>query len=461
MRLLIIPLVIGLSACSMTPALVKPNSNLASVYPMVKPLDSRVKVVNLGWHSIFKEPRLQKLIELALANNHDLRLATLNVEAVQAQYGIQKAANLPSIDASASATRQRTLDSDSNASTPTTIQEQYGLNVGLNAFEIDLFGRVKSLSDAALDRYLASEQGQKAAQIALIASVADSYYAERLAYEQQQLAEQTLRDWQQSLDLARQLKSANQNSELDVAQAESQVATAEADLEARKRTVAQAHNALQLLIGTELPVNLPSAALLERSDITRYVPVGLPSELLTNRPDIMQAELNLQAANADIGAARAAFFPRISLTTNVGYASTQMAGLFGGENRVWSFSPQITIPIFQGGRLKSELKIAEIRKQSSIVQYEQAIHTAFREVADGLAGRATYDRQIQAQRRVVTSLEHRTKLSELRYKAGIDGRLELLDSQRQLYSAKQGLLELRRSELGNMIALYKAIGGGV
>ena len=462
MRLLILPLVLALSACSLTPELVTPALPVPSTFQGEEGSASQTHAADLGWRTMFGDPRLQRLIELALTNNRDLRLAALNVDAVQAQYGIQRAARLPGVDATGSATRQRTAaDNDANSDAPSEIQEQYGLNVGLNAFEIDLFGRVRSLSDAAFARYLASDFGRRATQISLIGAVADAYFAERLAQEQRQLAEHTLADWRQSLDLARRLKEANQNSGLDVAQAEGQVASAEADREARTRAVAQAHNALQLLVGSELPENLPAPLGLEAQPVVTQPPEGLPSELLIRRPDIQQAERNLVAANADIGAARAAFFPRLSLTASLGYASPDMSDLFNGGSRVWTFAPQITLPIFQGGKLRAELRLAEVRKSSAVTEYERAIQIAFREVADGLAGRKTHGRQIEAQTRAVASAERRTELSNLRYRAGVDGRLELLDSQRQLYAAQQTLLDLRRNEFGNAVALYKALGGGL
>jgi len=353
------------------------------------------------------------------------------------------------------------LATDSAGRSNREVSQQMGLNVGVSAFELDLFGRVRALSDAALARYLASEHGREAAQIALVGAVAEAYFAQQLADEQRQLAERTLTDWRQSLALARLLKQAEQNSDLDVAQAEGQVALAEADLEARRRAQAQAGNALQLLVAGELPSDLPPALPLERQPLVARLPAGLPADLLLTRPDLRQAEQMLIAANADIGAARAAFFPQISLTASFGYASTSLGGLFNPSGQVWRFAPQISQPLFQGGRLRAEQRLAEVRKSEAIAQYERAIQTAFREVADALAGTATYDRQIEAQLRAVSTAERRLALSSLRYQAGFDGRLELLDAQRQLYAARQALLELRREDIVNTVALYKALGGGL
>ncbi len=460
--LLILPLLSGLSACSLTPTLERPVAPVPASFPVAAAAPaSTLPASALGWRAMFGDPRLQRLIDLALVNNRDLRLATLNVEAAQAQANIQRAARLPAVGLDGSRPRERALSADTSGQTSREVNQQSGVNVALSAFELDLFGRVRALSDAAFARYLASEQGRDAAQIALVGAVAEAYFAQRLADEQLQLTERTLADWQQSLVLARLLKQAEQSSSLDVAQAEGQVAQAEADLEARRRALAQADNALQLLVGSELPGDLPVGLPLERQSVIAQLPAGLPADLLLNRPDLRQAEQILVAANADIGAARAAFFPQISLTASFGYASTSLGSLFDPVGQVWRFAPQISQPLFQGGRLRAELRLAEVRKDEAVAQYERAIQTAFREVADALAGTATFDRQIEAQLRAVSAAERRLQLSDLRYRAGVDGRLELLDAQRQLQAARQTLLELRREEISNQVALYKSLGGGL
>ncbi|CAM3727645.1 efflux transporter outer membrane subunit [Ectopseudomonas alcaliphila] len=463
MRLLLtLPLLVCLSACSLTPTLGRPAAPVAASFPVAAATSaSTLPASALGWRAMFGDPRLQRLIDLALANNRDLRLAALNVEAARAMFNIQEAARLPSVSLDASHARERALAQGNSGESRREVNRQVAVNVGTSAFELDLFGRVRSLSDAALARYLASEQGRDAAQIALGGAVAEAYFAQRLADEQLQLTERTLTDWQQSLELARLLKQAEQNSSLDVAQAEGQVALAEADLEARRRALAQADNALQLLVGSELPGDLPAGLPLERQSVIAPLPAGLPADLLLNRPDLRQAEQVLVAANADIGAARAAFFPQISLTASFGYASTSLGGLFDPARQVWRFAPQISQPLFQGGRLRAELRLAKVRKSEAVAQYERAIQTAFREVADALAGTATFDRQIEAQLRAVSTAERRLALSDLRYCAGVEGRLELLDAQRQLQSARQALLELRREEIANRVALYKSLGGGL
>lgn len=460
--LMVVALVTGLSACSMTPDLQRPAPPVPASFPESAALQgAAVPSSEMGWRTMFADPQLQRLIELALAHNRDLRLAALNVDAARAMFNIQQSTRLPSVSLDASRTRERALAQDNSGESRREVSNQVAVNVGVSAFELDLFGRVRSLSDAALARYLASEQGRDAAQISLIGAVADAYFARQLADEQRQLAQRTLKDWQQSLKLARLLQDAKQNSGLDVAQAEGQVASAEADLQARQRAYVQAGNALQLLVGEALPADLPAARELARQPLVARLPAGLQSDMLLVRPDIRQAEQTLSAANADIGAARAAFFPQVSLTASFGYASTSLGSLFDPSRQVWRFAPQISQPLFQAGRLRAELRLAKVRKSEAVVQYERAIQVAFREVADALAGAATLDRQIEAQTRVVGSAQRRVALSDLRYQAGVDGRLELLDAQRGLYAAQQSLLELRRDAAINSVALYKALGGGV
>ncbi|MCG6403267.1 efflux transporter outer membrane subunit [Vibrio fluvialis] len=442
-----------ITGCSLAPEYQTPSVD--TLYNVVDTKNASQKpAVDLSWKSAFTEPRLQLLISLALENNKDLRLATLNVAAAKAQYGIQRSYRLPSLDATISGTRQRGENDIGGVSTTS----EYGAGLGISAFEIDLFGYARSMSEAAFYRYLVTKQGKKSAELVLISAVADAYHAQLLAKEQLSLSQQTLVDWENSLELARQLKAAEQSSALDVAQAEGQVATAEADLQARQRSLALSNHALQLLLGQSLPEDLSEPSTLENQPL-QVMPKNLTSELIFNRPDIIQAELNLKAANADIGAARAAFFPRISLTASTGYSSQDVKNLFDGESRVWSFSPQISIPLFNAGKLKSELRLAEIRKSSAIISYEQAVQTAFKEVADGLSGLETFGLQIKAQERAVNSASKRAELSLLRYRAGVDDRLELLDAQRQLYAERQVLIDLKGAELANYVALYKALGG--
>ncbi len=477
--LAMMPLLALLSACTLAPPLERPAPPVPAVFPdyggragaaaaspppgtAVRP---DVAASDLGWRDMFEDPRLQQLIAAALEHNRDLRLAALQAEAVQAQYRIQRSARWPEVALDASASRERGAragtGSDAAGGAGAAVSGQAALSVGVSAFELDLFGRVRSLSDAALARYLASEHGHRAARIALVGAVADAYFAQRLAQEQLRLTGHTLADWRQSLELARLWRQAGQNSGLDVVQAEGQVASAEADLEARQRALDQADNALRLLLGSDPPAGLPDPMPLEAQPVAARLPAGLPSGLLLARPDLLQAEQALVAAHADVGAARAAFFPRIALTASVGRASDSLGGLFDAGWGTWRFAPQITQPLFDRGRLRGELRLAQVRRSEAVAQYERAIQIAFREVADALAGAATYGRQIDAQARTVASATRRVELSELRYRAGTEGRLELLDARRQQYAAQQALLDLRRAELGNAVALYKALGGGL
>ncbi|ARR54801.1 efflux transporter outer membrane subunit [Rhizorhabdus wittichii] len=460
------------SACSMNPRLDIPKPPVATHYPDATAAEP-ASAAAIDWRTMFGDPRLQALVDLALANNRDLRVSTLNVEAARAQFRVARGAMLPQVDANGSYTRQRIPTSTASAGiggatgggtgagAPSGFEfGQYSANAALTSFEIDLFGRLRSQSQAAFERYLASDEGRRSARIALIGSVVDAYLAERLAAEQLALTERTMADWNSSLDITRRQHEAKQVSGLELAQAEGQVQQAAADLAAGQRALAQAGNALQLLVGAPIPADLPAPIPLADQPIMTQLPAGLPSDLIANRPDIRQAERELVAANADVGAARAAFFPRLSLTGLFGFTSLAFDDLFKGDNRSWSFTPQISQPIFRGGSLRGELRLAKVQKSIAIANYEKAIQTGFREVADGLAGRATFARQLDAQRKAVDAAERRARLSDMRYRVGFDSRLELLDAQRSQYAAQQAMLELRRQELSSATGLYRALGGG-
>lgn len=453
-------------ACSMNPKLQVPPPPVAQAYPDAASAEP-ASAAALDWRTMFGDPRLQQLISLALENNRDLRVTALNVEAARAQFRVARGAQLPQVDGNASYSRQR-VSAASSAGVGGGAAggqggfefSQFSANAALTSFEIDLFGRLRSQSQAAFERYLASDEGRRAARIALIGSLVDAYLDERLAEEQLAQTDRTVRDWTASLDITRKLYTARQVSGLDIAQAEGQVRQAEADHAMRSRALSEARNALQMLVGAPLPTNLPTAIPLMDQPIQTQLPAGLPSELIENRPDIRQAEHELVAANADVGAARAAFFPRISLTAMFGFTSLALDSLFDNASRAWSFTPQVSQPIFRGGSLRGELRLAEVRKSIAVAQYERAIQAAFREVADGLAGRATFARQSDAQRQALAAATRRAELSTLRYRAGVDSRLELLDAQRSDYAARQAMLDLRRQELSSAAGLYRALGGG-
>lgn len=458
-------------ACSMNPRLDMPAVPVPASYPDAGAQEPP-SAAALDWHEMFGDPRLQKLIELALENNRDLRVAALNVEAARSQFRVARGAQLPQLGLQGAYTRQRVpletaaagVGGAAPGGTPAGPSgfefEQFSANAALTSFEIDLFGRLRSQSQAAFERYLGTEEGRRAARISLIGSVSDAYFNERLAAEQLALTERTLADWRTSLDIARQRRDARQDSGVEVAQAEGQVYQAEADLSGRRRALAECRNALQLLVGTELSSGLPAPIDLMAQPVFTRPSVGMSSDLLTNRPDIRQAERELRAANADVGAARAAFFPRISLTGLFGFTSLAFDNLFKGDNQTWSFSPSLTQPIFNGGSLRGSLKLAEVRKSIAVAQYERAIQAAFREVADGIAGRETFGGQITSTSAALAAADNRVKLSNLRYRAGLDSRLELLDAQRSRYAVQQTLLDLRRQELSSAAGLFRALGGG-
>lgn len=458
-----------LAGCSMNPRLSLPRAPVPSTFEDATSPDTD-NAADLGWREMFGDPRLQRLIELALVDSRDLRIAILNVETARAQARVQHAGQLPQLSASGGYSRQRTPATVAGAGVglPSDQGGQSGYEVGqsstqiaLGAFEIDLFGRLRSQSQAAFARYLASAEGRRTTQITLVGAVADAYLNERLAEEQLALAQSTLDDWQRSLDVTRKLRAASQNSGIDVAQAEGQVQQARADLEERQRVLKQARNALTLVVGAPLPADLPPPVPLMAQPIPTRLPAGLPSDLLEHRPDIRQAEHELVASNADVGAARAAFFPRLTLTAAFGTSSLALQSLFAGSNQTWSFSPQMVIPIFQGGQLRGNLDLAKIRTSVAVATYERTIQTAFREVLDGLAARATFDLQQEAQARAADLAARRLHLVEMRYKAGMDSRLDLLDAQRTSYTARRTLLDVRRSNLSAAVALYRALGGGL
>ncbi|RKF29782.1 efflux transporter outer membrane subunit [Paraburkholderia fungorum] len=412
---------------------------------------------DIGWRDFFADARLQRLIDIALKNNRDLRVSVLNIQASQAQYQIARAALFPTLNAAASQSKQRTPKDLS--STPSTITNTY--SVGLNAsWEIDFFGRIQSLKDQALAQYLATAQARKAAEIALVSQVANQYMTVLELDDLLKVTQNTLKTAQESYRITKLQFDNGTGSELDLRQSETVVEQANANLQSQARLRAQADNALVLLVGEPLPDDLPPGMTLDNQNLLTDIPAGLPSDLLTRRPDIMEAEENLLAANANIGAARAAFFPKVSLTGSFGTLSPSLGGLFKPGSAAWSFAPSITLPIFEGGQNKANLDLATVQKNIQIATYEKAIQTAFREVADALAARGTYDQQIQALERNTFAEQRRLDLSDLRYKNGVDSYLSVLTAQTDLYSAQQLLVTARMQRLQNLVTLYQALGGG-
>lgn len=449
-----------LTGCSLAPKYERPDASIATVYPTeTGSAGANATATAVGWRNFFPDQRLQSLIETALANNRDLRITALRIEEARAQYNIQSADLLPTLNASAGGSRSRTPGS-LTLSGNSTVSSSYQVGLSLASFELDFFGRVRSLNNAALAQYLATEEAARAAKISLVAEVAKAYLAERAFAEQYELARKTVESREAAYKLARQRFDVGASSALDLRQNEILAQSARASLAVLTRQRAQAANALTLLVGTPSTVLPPEQSLSTQSIVTD-IPAGLPSDLLTRRPDIRAAEQRLRAANANIGAARAAFFPRISLTAGIGTASNALDGLFEANSRTWSFAPQLLLPIFDAGRNSANLSLAEIRNNVAVAEYEKAIQSAFREVADALAARAALDEQIDAQRAVQEAQAERLKLADLRYQSGVASSLDVLDAQRELFSAEQALVQARLLRLTNAIDLYRALGGGV
>lgn len=408
--------------------------------------------VDVPWQQFFNDERLESLIALALQNNRDLRVAVASIEQARAIYQIQRADQVPNVNLGAIGNRLTNPDGSITAS--------YVVGLSLASFELDFFGRVKSLSDAALDLYLASEEARRSAQITLIAAVANAYYSVLADNEQLALAVRTSQTREVSLQLTQLRFDNGVASELDMAQARSLVEGARVAQAALTRLRAQDENALVLLVGTPVKLDLAPDARLAGTQVGPTLPAGLPSELLTHRPDIRQAEQQLRAANANIGAARAAFFPRISLTASTGFASGDLLGLFDSGTLAWSFTGQLLQPIFDGGRNQANLDGAKAARDIGVAQYEKSIQTAFREVADALAARATLGAQLQAQRAQAQAEELRFQLAELRYRNGVTSFLDVLDAQRALFTTQLAAVQVQLSKIQNEVTLYKVLGGG-
>lgn len=453
-----------LGGCSMIPDYQRPEAPVDSLWPLGEAYtasgmsETNTAADALGWREFFRDPALQRLVQTALANNRDLRIAALNVEAYRAQHRIQRAELFPSVSAAGSGTRQR-LPGDLSGSGEAATSGQYSATIGASAWEIDFFGRLRSLNEQALQQYFASAEAQRSTQISLVASVANAYLTLQADQALLQLTGETLDTYRKSYALTERSFNAGVADALSLSQARTAVQSAEASLAQYTRLVAQDRNALALLLGGGVPGDLPQGAVLDQ-DLLAEVPAGLPSDLLQRRPDLLQAEHSLKAANASIGAARAAFFPNISLTANAGSASSELSGLFDGGSGTWLFQPQISLPIFTAGSLKASLDYAEVQKDIQVASYEKAIQTAFQEVADGLAARTTYAQQLDAQRALVSTSEEYYRLAERRFRTGVDSYLTLLDAQRQLFSAQQQLISDRLNQLTSEVNLYKALGGG-
>lgn len=446
-----------LSACvNLAPQYESPDMPVASQWPAFSPeqdVDGSLQsAAQMPWQSLIEDEKLRQLIQMALENNRDLRIAALNIERTRAQYQIQRAALFPEIAASGGQVAQHM----GNVTTRT-----YSLGVGISSYELDLFGRVRNLQDAALEMYLATEASRQATHISLVSQVTGSYMALAADMDTARLARETLRSRQQHYDLQVERAAAGVGSDLTLRQAEGELETARANVLSANLAIATDRNALELLLGSPLPNTLlPGDSSLQGVLSTSEVPPGLPSDLLLNRPDIKAAEHKLLSAHANIGAARAAFFPTISLTASVGRASNELSNLFDGGGSSWSFAPQIYLPIFNGGRLRAQKEISEVDRKIAVAEYERSIQSAFREVSDALAQRQVIDGQLVAQQKRTGAAQAAHDLIQTRYDNGIASYLEVLDAQRTLFAAQQILIQTQLARQSNLITLYKAIGGG-
>ena len=452
-------LALTLGGCSLAPAYVRPASPVPAAFPPAQEAAAAPLATDVAWQDYFTDARLRAVIDQALANNRDLRAATLNIERAQALYRIQRAELFPALSAGANVSTQRIPEEvarDGEAYTST----QYTVALGVSGWEVDLFGRLRSLKAAALERYLATEQAAVATRLALVASVAQAYLTRAADAESLQLANATLETLQSSLGLIQKSRDLGIASDLEFNQVKSQVEAARANVARYTALVAADANTLQVLVGAPVSADLLPASL---AAVTPPAPIaaGLSSEVLLRRPDILSAEYLLRSANANIGAARAAFFPRISLTMGVGIASSELSSLFGGGTGMWSFAPQIVQPIFNSGSLKAKVKVSELDREIAVAGYEKGIQVAFAEVSTALTYRRTLVSQREAQEALVKALEETYRLYDARFKAGLDGYLGVLVAQQALISAQQALVGVRLSEQANLVTLYKVLGGGV
>lgn len=466
LRLSIVATAVLAAGCSLQPLYQRPAAPIAPTFPAGDAY--RVSVgtsgaialpaAETGWRDFLADARLQRLVEIALQNNRDLRVALLNVAEVQAQYRVQRAALFPQLSGTAGATQSRTPGSLKQGGSA-VVSHAYSL--GLSAsWELDIFGRLRSLNDAALDQYLATAHARQAAEILLVSQVADQYLTILASDEQLAVTLDTLHAAQASNGILQFEFETGSVSELDLRLSQTLVEQADGNHAAQVRLRAQAENALVLLLGQPLPVDLPPPVHLGQQKILADIPAGLPSDLLVRRPDILQAEDALRAENANIGAARATFFPDISLTGTLGVASSSLGGLFKAGAGAWSFAPALVAPIFNAGANQANLDIAKVQKDIGIARYEKTIQVAFREVSDGLAARGTYDEQLAAAQRLVEAEQRRLVLAQMRYQTGVASYLDVLSAQTDLYTARQALISAQLNRLTSLVDLYRALGGG-
>nr|WP_198526670.1 efflux transporter outer membrane subunit [Sphingomonas melonis] len=486
----------ALAGCNLAPKYVRPEGAVPAALPQggVYPAAATdaPDVSKIGWQTFFTDDRLRKTIALGLENNRDLRVAAANVLQARAQYRIQRADLVPSTTVSGSGTYTNNIFGGASAGagagagsgagagagagtgggvgagaggaavgSNSSNLEFYSVNAGFSAFELDLFGRVRNLNRAALEQYFASEEAQRAARISLIAEIATAWATLGSDQDQLRISQETLKAFEQSLELTRAQFRIGVASELEARQAETSYQSARNDIAVLKTRVAQDKNALDLLVGTPVTADLLPQGLGNGDAALQVLPAGLSSEVLLRRPDVLQAEHQLIAQNANIGAARAALFPRISLTATLGTISTALSGLFAGGSFTYTGAPSVSLPLFDGGRLRSNVDYARASQQAAVSTYEKTVQTAFREVADALAQRGTIDEQIAAQTARVGAANVALRISDARYRAGVESFLNTLDSQRSAYAAQQQLVTTRLTRISNLVELYRSLGGGL
>jgi multidrug efflux system outer membrane protein len=460
-KLILLGLAVSLCGCVRREVYTRPAAPVPAAWPRSasgQAAPDAPQADQVKWREFFSDKQLQAVIEMALANNRDLRMAALNVEKVQALYQIQRAQQFPTVAAGINAEGYRlpaSLSSSGKASTVTQVQ----MGVTAASWELDLFGRIRALKSAAAERYLATQEARSATQIALVGAVAGSYLALGADRDSLRLAQETLRVQQATFDLIARTREAGMASDLELRQAQSQVEAARVDIARYSGLVELDQNALNLLVGATVPPGLLPGELSSEGAL-KDISAGLPSEVLLRRPDILLAEHQLKAAYANIDAARAAFFPRISLTAALGLASSDLTNLIKPAAGTWNLAPQAALPIFDAGARKANLKVAQVDRDIAVAEYEKSIQTAFREVSDSLTLRTRLMEQENAHQALLKSLEETYRLSDARYKGGIDSYLSVLVAQRSLYSAQQVMVSLRLARLGNLVTLYKVLGGG-
>ncbi|RRV19980.1 efflux transporter outer membrane subunit [Pseudomonas sp. o96-267] len=457
LRPALLSLAIALGGCSLAPTYERPAAPVAADWQVANANGTSAQA--LDWQTFIVDADLRRAVDTALNNNRSLRQALLDIEAARAQYRIQRADRLPSINANATGNRQR-LPADQSQTGRSEVASVYQVGLGLAEYEVDLFGRVRNLSEAALETYLATEEATRATQISLIAEVIQAYLTRDGALRRQVLVEQTLESRLASLELVSKRREVGAATALDYQEAVGLAEQAKAERESTERQLRQADNALALLLGApDAGQFLPSTPRDELMVLQDIAP-GTSSELIERRPDILASEHRLKARNADIGAARAAFFPRISLTGSVGSSSTELSGLFEGGSRAWSFAPTLSLPIFAGGRNRANLDLAEVRQDAAVANYEGTIQTAFREVADALAATDTLRREETARRALAESSRAAEALAEARYRGGVDDHLRYLDAQRSSFNDQTTLIQISTDRQLALADLFRALGGG-